>query len=618
MVFFWNKNSLLSVIKDEKINKYWELFKQTFKLNEDRYKISNLKKYLELRLSNQHPLTKIIEFWIGFHNWDLPKDVRVEIENAYKKWIIKVLLTTSTLSEGVNLPIKNLIFHSLYGMNIWNFRNIIWRVWRAMKETEWNIYFINSDRWKIEQNNSAELVIKSWLSSIEINDWGNKKYVDFLDYVSWLDEEQRNIIVKDFDRLQVFIYTIYEYLKNDNEDISLDYIKLKVTSWLYFTDKNQEEIDTFNWYYDYAYTRVEEIYSSSPQLLKTINKTWLSFPSVQLMYEIYKQISFIPHNKIDIMWVQIIDPIPKFTDIITEDIFAKILWIKEFSKIIYSSHFENLDNYSILLSWIRWDTFLHIRDTFFIYESDITKRTHLSVKYIAEMFEYILPWAFSSLSVLCEGLGQEKNILTEIKLLPLKVKHWVQTGYWIELVKLWIEYHELLVELEKFYLIEKERFDLEVGKLDFFDQEVFLSIWEWLLSTSFHILESQISIIKNNTSFIKNIWKVKNKLKEKTNILDEDWKLEFKIQWIFNNEFNNYDISKINNEEIFSFQRQYNNIYDYFAIRVYYWDGLLWYIQSDYSEELSEYLQNGINFEVIEINNNWKDITLIIRTIIEF
>ncbi len=52
---------------------------------------------------------KVIDYKVGFHDGDLPEDVRSVIESAYKNKLIDVLVCTTTLADGVNLPINTLI-----------------------------------------------------------------------------------------------------------------------------------------------------------------------------------------------------------------------------------------------------------------------------------------------------------------------------------------------------------------------------------------------------------------------------------------------------------------------------------------------------------------------------
>lgn len=51
---------------------------------------------------------------IVYHNSNLSNKERVLIESAYKKNVINVICATTSLSTGVNLPARTVIFHSLY------------------------------------------------------------------------------------------------------------------------------------------------------------------------------------------------------------------------------------------------------------------------------------------------------------------------------------------------------------------------------------------------------------------------------------------------------------------------------------------------------------------------
>jgi replicative superfamily II helicase len=99
LVYFFTKIDLERFIKYS--GKYLTL------KNDER--INNLKAFLESRLGREHPLVNSILYGVAYHHGDLPLEVRKEIEKAYKADLIDVLACTTTLSDGVNLPIKNLI-----------------------------------------------------------------------------------------------------------------------------------------------------------------------------------------------------------------------------------------------------------------------------------------------------------------------------------------------------------------------------------------------------------------------------------------------------------------------------------------------------------------------------
>lgn len=596
LIYFQSKKSWInSFIKNENIIKYWSIFWELFL---DKVVEKNeLYNYMKLRLSEEHPLTKLVKYWIWIHNWDLPKDIRIEVEKAYKDWVIKLLLSTSTLAEWVNLWVKNLIFHNTNSLSLSDYRNVIWRVWRALSDTEWNIYFIWRSQKFLSQSNEKLSILSSY-DKIKIK---HESY-DFLDYITTVENTLNNEDKVNFNRMQVFIYSIYEYLKNESNEITLEEIKTHI-SWktLYLSTKDEEKRKQFHLYNKSNYDEVIDMYDNHRDVLNILNKTWLSKTSFLKLRELIWELS---ENYED---TQFIFYSTDFSKILPQEYYKKILEIYEFQKILDKYEFIDLDNYNILLDWMSWKSFIELRDTYFSEKfPDISKRTSKAVAYLSSMFEYILPWAFSSLSIIVEWLFNfPDDVKNEFKILPLKVKHWVSSNDWIELVKAWIEFHELLVELEKLYLKEKEESE----------EFLFVWIWDWILNYSFYKLKKVLLILENNTSYIKNIWKVKNKLREKSNVLEEEWFLEFEISWI-NNYFFRSKKEQLIDINKFLFERDFNNIYDVFAIRIYYpklewWYWIVWYFPSKYSEEVSEYLKNNNNnLKVISLDKIWEKIIL--------
>jgi len=84
---------------------------------------------------------------IGLHTGTTPLAIRKAIEEDYKKGNLKIIVCTNTLGQGVNLPIKTIIVHSMIinqgeYVNERDFWNIVGRSGRAGKETEGQIIFI--------------------------------------------------------------------------------------------------------------------------------------------------------------------------------------------------------------------------------------------------------------------------------------------------------------------------------------------------------------------------------------------------------------------------------------------------------------------------------------------
>lgn len=77
------------------------------------------------------------------HHSGVPNGVRIAEEYALKESLVRCVVCTSTLAQGVNLPIKYLIVSSIYQskqvIKVRDFHNLIGRTARAGKETEGTI-----------------------------------------------------------------------------------------------------------------------------------------------------------------------------------------------------------------------------------------------------------------------------------------------------------------------------------------------------------------------------------------------------------------------------------------------------------------------------------------------
>ena len=101
-----------------------------------------------------------VKLGILTHHGNLPQGVKLSVEYALQKSLAKFVICTSTLAQGVNLPIKYLIVTSIYQgqekLKVRDFHNLIGRAGRAGKYTEGSIIFANnslydnrtSEKWK--------------------------------------------------------------------------------------------------------------------------------------------------------------------------------------------------------------------------------------------------------------------------------------------------------------------------------------------------------------------------------------------------------------------------------------------------------------------------------------
>lgn len=164
------------------------------------------------------PASKSAEHGIFSHHGNTPHGIRLAVEYAMREDLVRFVVCTSTLAQGVNLPIRYLIITSVYqGMDrikVRDFHNLIGRAGRAGMHTEGSILFADpvvydkrksrDDKWRWEQvkellePRNSEPCISNLLSIFEpIKSDDNKftitmKALDFAKtYISAPDEVSR-------------------------------------------------------------------------------------------------------------------------------------------------------------------------------------------------------------------------------------------------------------------------------------------------------------------------------------------------------------------------------------------------------------------------------------------
>lgn len=100
--------------------------------------------YIAYQFGHNHPLPSFIEKGYAYHHGSLPQDIREVLEQNYADQVIPLLICTTTLAEGVNLPVQTLILYCLTRYNysaeriedldVTEIKNIVGRAGRAGKQ----------------------------------------------------------------------------------------------------------------------------------------------------------------------------------------------------------------------------------------------------------------------------------------------------------------------------------------------------------------------------------------------------------------------------------------------------------------------------------------------------
>lgn len=123
-------------------------------------------KYLHVEnLGSDAPASQSAAHGIYSHHGNTPHGIRLAVEHAMRDNLIRFVVCTSTLAQGVNLPIRYLIVTSVYQgrerIKIRDFHNLLGRAGRAGMHTEGSILFADpviydkrktySDKWRWNQ-----------------------------------------------------------------------------------------------------------------------------------------------------------------------------------------------------------------------------------------------------------------------------------------------------------------------------------------------------------------------------------------------------------------------------------------------------------------------------------
>ena len=139
------------------------------------------------------------QYGIFSHHGNVPHGIRLAVEYAMRENLIRFVVCTSTLAQGVNLPIRYLIVTSIYQagdrIKVRDFHNLIGRAGRSGMHTEGSILFVgpevyenrknSREKWRWEQikdllnPNNSEPCISNLLSIFDpITSDDGKSHID--------------------------------------------------------------------------------------------------------------------------------------------------------------------------------------------------------------------------------------------------------------------------------------------------------------------------------------------------------------------------------------------------------------------------------------------------------
>ncbi len=148
--------------------------------------VLNLIKVVKETVHEKYYLVKALEHGVAYHYGQMPKVIREKIEDLFRRKVIKLIFTTSTLLEGVNIQAKNIILTSdnngLSDLTEEDFLNLIGRAGRFRSELYGNVIclkgaFENSQRYKYFSSQNVSNLNSEILSSLRGNFYKDIKQI---------------------------------------------------------------------------------------------------------------------------------------------------------------------------------------------------------------------------------------------------------------------------------------------------------------------------------------------------------------------------------------------------------------------------------------------------------
>jgi len=221
------------------INDTWKiagyLFNYFDEVTETKENITLVQKFVAAELGENFPLVKLLSKGIGVHHAGLPDDVRYLMEWLMEENLLKVLVATTTVAQGINFPVSGILMASysypFEEMPARDFWNIVGRAGRINQKSLGVVGIAVKD--ENDKNKAKEYVkrqTKNLVSIIvkmvdELENLGGElgmeiiinypEWSSFLQYIAHLYKQSTNI--SEFtSELEMALNRTYGYMTLDN------------------------------------------------------------------------------------------------------------------------------------------------------------------------------------------------------------------------------------------------------------------------------------------------------------------------------------------------------------------------------------------------------------------
>ena len=260
-----------------------------------------------------HIFTKASKLGVFPHYSRLPNGLRIAIETAFKKRFICFVVCTSTLAQGVNIPIKYLFMTSnkfdFDNMKVRNFQNLIGRTARSGMYTSGDVIITDPNFFDKKNNHDENYYAWQRCQKLANSEYSepcsssiltliNDFYIDYTYYFN--GEDNAKYIIDHYNDCNDVIEELHEILLSDcDSDIQRGNLNTKIQEMKF-------AIQSIESYLCFAYSQNNSVDIS--MLSETICKNTLAFHIVDkqkrtVLLELFKvianKISDLPYERLN-------------------------------------------------------------------------------------------------------------------------------------------------------------------------------------------------------------------------------------------------------------------------------------------------------------------------------
>lgn len=519
---------------------------QHFPKNEDSEALeASLKWY-----GKDNIITQCISRGVAPHFGDLADEVRRAVEKEYSQKKLKILVATSTLGQGVNLPIKTLLVYSLdinpnpaerVSVKVRDFWNVVGRSGRAGRETEGQVVFV--------LNTPRDRVLYSQYS----NPLNTERVKSVF-----------TVAIELYRRGRISQETLQEIMSKNSEPALMNFLVEEVVD-----TPDQELMESFVGDTLFKIQSVEEDYKYvTSMLLETANHFWSIEPRERKVVFARTGLSLESCLQIEkkLNEIQNIEEIFKKGNEVgfLQIALRSLLLCGEMKPKEALKNVPIVDNIKLedfIISWIEGDSLERLKS---IWVEAVGERNidYMNV-YIEDCLSYRYPWGITSVIFIASYILKKdwKSINNEILNYPSKIKNGLNNTY-----ALW---------LKNLGLVSRENCLLLANAYEGDPQ--LRSFINWFVNLQVEEINKLGITSKYDLSNIFNLI-LKINLKEgKAGDL-------IKTDYLFNVKGIPYEAERIetakfiNIEDMLVLKRQYDNEFDPFAIQILYQDKQLGFV----------------------------------------